>query len=411
MKHTKRVKLEYSFSLSFTTRKKSVYVKLNENGLSSYWRTTGVKAIRPETFDRKTLVIPDNPEGTRLLQVLKSDILRVHQERRILRKRPDPRLVLDIAFGVCSHEGVKVSVVEAVIEYGAYHRQRYEAGMVSESSLRVSIRYTNLLTEFFTHHPAYRSNSALSFTDLKPVLADDVMLWLRSRPRSFSHNCALKAFGWLKTVINYAVANGRADRNPIAHVRPKKQKKEVVNLSVEQLDAIRQLDLPDSNMNLCRWVFLFCSYSGLAYADVSTLTASHLIEVNGVRCILKNCVKSDQPSFVPLFPDAASILEQFSDHPMARLQGWLIPTLSNTKTNTWLKAIGVLAGIKVPLTTHIARKSFTSYSEEFGFTMDEMATMMGHAHATMTEKHHYQRRRGPVINRFRTVFPDQVKAA
>lgn len=405
-KRVKQVKLEYPFAVCFTTRGKTVSVKLNQGGLSSNWRATGVRADKPETFDHQTLDIPDNPVGALQLQTLRGDVIRILRERQILRKRPDPRLVLDIAFGTCSHEGTEVLVVEAILKYGQYHEKRFEAGMVGLSSKKHTARHIDLLVEFFTNHPAYRRN--VSFSDLRPVLADDLMLWLRSKPRSFCHNYALKPFSLLKTVINYSVSSGWADRNPIAHVKPKKEKKQVVNLDITEINRLKELNLPEGHLNQTRWIFLFCVYTGLSYIDASTLTDSHMVERGGVRCILKNRVKSDQTAFVPIFPDAAVILDMFSNDAMCRLQGRLLPVLSNAKTNVWLKALGAVAGIKFPLTSHVARRSFTAYAEGFDFTMDEMGVCLGHSHSTMTSEFYHKRRQGKVLARFKAAFPDQV---
>lgn len=85
MRPVRRIKLEYTYFPCLTIRGSTVYVKLIANALSSNWRTTGVKVVRFETFNRQTLVIPNNSEGNRLLQVLKASIVRVRQEQQLLR--------------------------------------------------------------------------------------------------------------------------------------------------------------------------------------------------------------------------------------------------------------------------------------------------------------------------------------
>jgi site-specific recombinase XerD len=86
------------------------------------------------------------------------------------------------------------------------------------------------------------------------------------------------------------------------------------------------------------------------------------------------------------------------------MKGLLLPVMTNQKMNGWLKIIGHMAQIKQKLHMHLGRKSFTTYAEELGFTLNDMATMLGHTSQTMTEAFYYQRRREPVVTKFKEIF-------
>ena len=66
-----------------------------------------------------------------------------------------------------------------------------------------------------------------------------------------------------------------------------------------------------------------------------------------------------------------------------------LPVISNQKFNTYLKQISDIIGLNVHLTTHLARKTFTS-TVLLGnnIPLKVASTLLGHSNNKTTEKHY-----------------------
>ena len=71
-----------------------------------------------------------------------------------------------------------------------------------------------------------------------------------------------------------------------------------------------------SRMRQVRDIFVFCCYTGLAYADVKKLTTDEIrIGINGERWIWSNRQKTDTDSRIPLLPPAREIMDRHKNDP------------------------------------------------------------------------------------------------
>src|SRR5690606_2809815 len=103
-------------------------------------------------------------------------------------------------------------------------------------------------------------------------------------------------------------------------------------------------------------IFLFCCYTGLAYADVEKLSDDDIVlGMDGKPWIKTRRRKTNTKSSIPLLPTAQAILEKYADHPQVLSRQKLLPVLSNQKSNAYLKEIADMCGIHKNLTTHLAR--------------------------------------------------------
>lgn len=82
---------------------------------------------------------------------------------------------------------------------------------------------------------------------------------------------------------------------------------------------------------------------------------------------------------------AKAILDKYEDHPLARKKSVVMPTVSNQKTNAYLKEIADVCGIQKNLTFHVSRRTFaTTVAALNGIPIEHIAKMMGHADIKMT---------------------------
>ena len=113
--------------------------------------------------------------------------------------------------------------------------------------------------------------------------------------------------------------------------------------------------MPDKTHELVRDLFLFSTFTGLAYSDVKNLTEDNLQTFfDGNLWIITRRKKTNTESNIRLLDVPRKIIEKYRG--MTR-DNKVFPMPSNTTCNKKLKAIAKLCGIKVHLTYHVARHS------------------------------------------------------
>ena len=200
-------------------------------------------------------------------------------------------------------------------------------------------------------------------------------------------NTANKYMRCLRAVLNEAVRGGLLKSNPFQSFKLKYEKRERGHLNAEELQAIIDKDFGIERLEQIRDLFLFACYTGLAYADVKSLTKEHLLEQNGRTWIMKTRSKSHIESVIPLLEPPRLILEKYQNHPV-RKKGGLLPTPTNQKVNAYLKEIADLCGISKNLTFHLARHTFaTTVMLSNHVPMETVSKMLGHTKLTTTQEY------------------------
>ena len=217
---------------------------------------------------------------------------------------------------------------------------------------------------------------------------NEFAFWLKAI-RNCNQNSTIKYLSNFKKIVNFCIQSGFIMRNPF--VGFKLVKKEVVReiLSKEDLEKMAAVRFPTERSGQVRDIFLFCCYTGLAYADIKKLKLSEIvIGVDGERWIFTSRQKTDTPSKIPLLPAALEILARYENNPLCINKDLLMPVLSNQKMNDYLKQIADLSGIDKVLTFHIARHTFaTTITLSNGVPIETVSKMLGHKSLRTTQ--HY----------------------
>lgn len=182
----------------------------------------------------------------------------------------------------------------------------------------------------------------------------------------------------LKSIFTWAVMNEYINRNPFMDLKISRKPKEVIALTAAELQSIENLNLSIDRLNKVRDCFLFSCYTGLSFSDMSTLTKDDIRENNGVYFIKKNRCKTDVEYIVPLSVKALQILIKYD---------WVMPSISNAKTNAYLKEIGDLAGITKNLHFHLARHTALTLMLDNGIPIEIVSKIAGHTNIRQTQ--HY----------------------
>jgi integrase len=178
--------------------------------------------------------------------------------------------------------------------------------------------------------------------------------------RKCGHNSTIKYITNFKKIIRIAFANEWIKKDPFLNWKGTLKIVDREFLSKEEIQLMMEKDLDNVRLDLVKDIFIFCCYTGLAYADVKKLSENDVvIGIDGNRWIKTNRTKTKVRSSIPILPTAEAIIEKYVEHPDVNIKR-LLPVLSNQKMNAYLKEIADVCGIHKNLTFHLARHTFAT---------------------------------------------------
>lgn len=246
--------------------------------------------------------------------------------------------------------------------------------MKSEIDGRKDLRPNTIKQHKSTLHLLQKWNKINSFNDLNTknivILDEYLKSGLKKQSSVHGHHKTLKVY------INRAIIQGLLDASPYDGIKIPRGKTETIKYILEeQRNIIENLEL-SGTMELVRDMFLFACYTGLAYADMTRVTREDIITENGRMFLVDKRQKSGTPYKLMLLPEAKAILEKYD---------WNLDRISNQKANVYLKAIGTIANIKVPLTMHMGRHTFATWALSKGVPIEVVSKMLAHSDIATTQ--------------------------
>lgn len=192
-------------------------------------------------------------------------------------------------------------------------------------------------------------------------------------------NAALKYVKMFRTIINVALSFQWIDHNPFTGFKEKFQDVDQEYLNEAELRQIMDKHITIERLKTIRDVFVFCCFTGLAYADAAKLSKEHIvIGMDGRKWIVLSRTKTKTDCKIPLLPVAEAILTKYGENPICIHTGKLLPVISNQKYNSYLKEIATICGIEKNLTTHVARRTFATVAADNGIPAETIIKVIGH---------------------------------
>ena len=222
----------------------------------------------------------------------------------------------------------------------------------------------------------------LKLTELTYVVIREFDLYLRTEVGQ-NPNTATKTMKTFKTITLLGQKMGVLLHDPFMnhrfHIEP-------VNrgfLTDEEILLIANKDFGISRLELVRDIFIFSCFTGLAYIDVSNLTPDHIVTLGDKQWIMTQRQKTSVETNVLLLDIPKAIIAKYGGKTYRN--GKLFPMLTNQKTNSYLKEIADICGIKKNLTFHLARHTFATMSLSKGVPMESVSKMLGHTNIRTTQ--------------------------
>lgn len=218
----------------------------------------------------------------------------------------------------------------------------------------------------------------LTFKQFEHRIAEDFKSYLLSdktdarRPGiktpGMTEPSALSNIKKYRTIVDQAIQEGLITRNFFKSLKLSNRSPRKPRCTIEQIKALIALNNHLSpNEELCRDLFVFSSFTGLAFLDTVRLPKSLLeYRSNGEVKLSRPRTKTGEQveQFIPSL--ALNILNKYNKHPLVESSQFVFPYIDNSDYNKALKYLAVRSGIGFKLTTHIARHTFRQLLPEAG---------------------------------------------
>ena len=186
----------------------------------------------------------------------------------------------------------------------------------------------------------------------------------------------------LKALLNRAKDFGKISENPYVSLRGKFKRGEKESVEYLTEDEMRQFEsiiLPQGSMlDIAHDLFIFQMYTGLSFSDAQAFDINNY-KWDGKRWVNNGeRIKTGVPYVSSILPPALRVLEKYDMR---------VPRINNADYNHQLKALGLLAGIKTRLHSHLARHTFATYMLRNGAKIENVSRMLGHTNITQTQRY------------------------
>ena len=224
----------------------------------------------------------------------------------------------------------------------------------------------------------------ISLEEVTPKFLSNFDNYLRVE-YNMANNHAMKIRQKLRTIYKVAIDNGWVSKNPFSTVKIHFDPVERDVLTKLELTALIQTDMIFDRLEKMRDVFVFACFTGLAHCDVAGLTKENIITDEAGQVWLKtHRQKTSEVVDIPLLEIPQLIIKKYQG--MKELNGKLLPTLTNSCSNLYLKEVAVRCGINKTLTFHMARHTFaTTVTLSNGVPIESVAKMLGHRNIRTTQ--------------------------
>lgn len=229
-----------------------------------------------------------------------------------------------------------------------------------------------------------RGKKDIAFTEITGEFGESFKLFLK-RDLGYKSGHINHCLCWLNRLVYIAVDQEILRANPLEEVAyEKKEPPKLKYITRSELKRIMETPMHSRMLELVRRMFIFSSFSGLAYVDMQRLYPRHIGKTAAGRLyIRKKRVKTNVEAFIPLHPVAEQILSLYNTADDSRP----VFPLPKNRDVIWndISQIGVVAGLKENISYHKSRNSFGTLLLSAGISIESIAKMMGHANISTTQ--------------------------
>lgn len=253
-------------------------------------------------------------------------------------------------------------------------RKHYRCTLTALKEFGAMKKWQDLTVENIHRFDAYLHSIKKHQTDAEKKLKKPVEYIGQGTVRNYHKD--------FKALLGRALKFGLITANPYDRMRGEIKRGDVETvefLTKEELARIEALTLVGgSMMATCRDMFVFQSYTGMAYSDMQAFSIDKC-RVDGDKFVLSDKrVKTGITYYVQLLPQALEAVERY---------GGGFPKVAVQVYNKNLKKIADATGITKRLTSHVGRHTFATWALHEGVQIERVSKMLGHAKITQTQRY------------------------
>ena len=261
------------------------------------------------------------------------------------------------------------------------YAQKVECGLKSKRTLqKYHAVYKHLKSFLQTRHHL----SDIALKEIQPTFATDFETFLLTYCH-LSHNTVWLYSFPVRMLMHRAVENGWLVRYPFSDYNISQQRSERVFLTKEEIRLLIDVPKLTPAQTFIRDMFLFCTFTGLAYIDLKNLREENIVRspLDGDVWIRTRRQKTSVEVNVKLLDIPLQILDKYSG---LSNNGYLFPIPSHVYCCNLLKTIMKKCGIEKHVTWHVARHTMaTVVCLSNGMPIESVSSLLGHKCITSTQ--------------------------
>lgn len=342
------------------------------------WISTDYHVFSEEWNDKKSAIIVSNRNSRQAhLQLIQSKIdWEMKQMQRIIHDKEMNGIPYSI-----DEIAKEIQQLPSSLSVFAFFRQQ-----IAKKEQMQCIGTRNNYTSAANRFMEFGNHEDLAFSLMTADMMEMYQAWLFNR--GVKQNTVSFYLRNLRTLYNKAIEAGQApDKDIFAHVQTANVRTAKRAITVKDIRKIEKLDLPTgSSLDKARDLFLLSFYlRGMAFVDMAFLKKSDL------KCgmISYNRRKTHQNLNIEWMKPMQAIIDKYAEQ--TKDSPYLLPILTGKEatpytayrkvehnTNYNLKKIGEMIGLKIPLTTYVARHTWASIALHMNIPIATISEGMGH---------------------------------
>lgn len=382
--------------------------KINKEGLAPVYLRVTINGTRSEIStkvyvdpakwdDRKSQIKGREPRDIRNNKILFDFTTQIYEALDELKNKRFDITAGNIKLALTGDLFKKTTVIEVYSQYLEYLQVRIGSDF-SPASYEIHKTTYDQVLEFLRHekkeHVAIDEFSNPNFHRFEVYL---------KKFKENQHNTVYKKIERFRSMFKWAYEMEIIDKDISRRFKIKKQKKEIIFLTWEELEAIKELDTSIERLQVIRDIFVFMCYTGLAFNEVHALKLDHLSRniQGGYGLIMARKKTQKNIPEIPLLPEALELVRKYENHPKRIREKKLFPVPANQNFNAYLKEIADLAKVEKNITTHTARKTFaTTIALRNGMSMEVLSKLLGHSSIRITQESYAEMQQDRIKDEF-----------
>ena len=275
----------------------------------------------------------------------------------------------------------KTTLIDFFGKFNAEYKLKVDAKLVTKRTYSRYVLTKERLIDFMKQK--YKVED-IPFKELKREFIEKYVVYL-STVRGMLPGTLPNAIKKLKLMTYTAFKNGWIASDPFAGFRVAGKYRDRRFLSESELQAVMDVQVPNYKTAIVRDIFVFCCFTGLAYADVQKLSYDDIhTDERGDIWIIDNRAKTGTQFRVKLLPVAKSLIKRYSHLRLS--DNRVFPVKDGNSMNMSLRHVARHAGLSFNPTMHVARHTFsTTITLSQGVPLETVSKMLGHKHITTTQ--------------------------